>query len=145
MSDRRSIGYAIAVEAQKEGAELLLTSFGRMMSITQMTAKRLNPVPEILEMDVQKPDDVKAAVEEVGKRWDRVDGIVHSVAFAPQDALGGNFLNTPWESVATALQLSARSFNELAPGFLPFMRDHGGSLVPLHFDNPTAAWPAYDW
>src|SRR5205807_1708822 len=114
MSDRRSIGYAIAVEAQKEGAELLLTSFGRMMSITQMTAKKLNPVPEILEMDVQKPQDIKAAVEEVSKRWDRLDGIVHSVAFAPQDALGGNFLTAPWESVATALQVSAFSFKEIA-------------------------------
>jgi enoyl-[acyl-carrier protein] reductase I len=102
MSDRRSIGYAIAVEAQRQGAELLLTSFGRMMSITQMTAKKLNPVPQILEMDVTKPSDIKAAAEETAKRWDRVDGLVHSVAFAPADALGGNFLNTPWESVATA-------------------------------------------
>ena len=145
MSDRRSIGYAIATEVQKEGGELILTSFGRMMSITQMTAKRLNPVPEILEMDVQKPEDIKAAVETVGKRWDRLDGIVHSVAFAPQDALGGNFLNTPWESVATALQVSAFSFKELAAGFLPLMREHGGSLVTLDFDNSTQAWPKYDW
>lgn len=145
MSDRRSIGYAIAQEAQREGAEILLTSFGRMMSITQMTAKKLSPVPDILEMDVQKPSDIKAAVEEVGKRWDRVDGIVHSVAFAPQDALGGNFLNTPWESVATALQVSAFSFKELAAGFLPLMREHGGSLVTLDFDNSTQAWPKYDW
>jgi meromycolic acid enoyl-[acyl-carrier-protein] reductase len=145
MSDRRSIGYAIAVEAQKEGAELLLTSFGRMMSITQMTAKKLNPIPEILEMDVQKPDDIKAAFEEVSKRWDRLDGIVHSVAFAPQDALGGNFLTAPWESVATALQVSAFSFKEIAAGFLPLMKEHGGSLVTLDFDNSTQAWPKYDW
>ena len=145
MSDRRSIGYAIAVEAQKEGAELLHTSFGRMMSITQMTAKKLNPVPEILEMDVQKPQDIKAAVEEVSKRWDRLDGIVHSVAFAPQDALGGNFLTAPWESVATALQVSAFSFKEIAAGFLPLMKEHGGSLVTLDFDNSTQAWPKYDW
>jgi enoyl-[acyl-carrier protein] reductase I len=145
MSDRRSIGYAIAVEAQKEGAELLLTSFGRMMSITQMTAKKLNPIPDILEMDVQKPDDIKAAVEEVSKRWDRLDGIVHSVAFAPQDALGGNFLTAPWESVAIALQVSAFSFKEIAAGFLPLMKEHGGSLVTLDFDNSTQAWPKYDW
>ncbi len=145
MSDRRSIGYAIAVEAQKEGAELLLTSFGRMMSITQMTAKKLNPAPDILEMDVTKPDDIAAAVKETEKRWDRLDGVVHSVAFAPADALGGQFLNTPWESVATALQVSAFSFKELAVGFLPLMRQHGGSLVTLDFDNSTQAWPKYDW
>ena len=145
MSDRRSIGYAIAVEAQKEGAELLLTSFGRMMTITQMTAKKLNPIPDILEMDVQKPDDIKAAVEEVSKRWDRLDGIVHSVAFAPQDALGGNFLTAPWESVATAMHVSVFSFKELAVAFLPLMKEHGGSLVTLDFDNSTQAWPKYDW
>src|SRR2546428_2909784 len=145
MSDRRSIGYAIAMELQKEGAELLLTSFGRMMTITEMTAKKLNPVPDILEMDVQNPSDIKAAVEEVSKRWDRLDGLVHSVAFAPQDALGGNFLNTPWESVATTLQVSAFSFKELAAGFLPLMKEHGGSMITLDFDNSTQAWPKYDW
>src|SRR5216684_4245049 len=118
MSDRRSIGYAIAVEAQKAGAELLLTSFGRMMSITQMTAKKLNPVPDILEMDVSKPDDIAAAVKETRKKW---------------------------ESVATALQVSAFSFKELAAGFLPLMKEHGGSLVTLDFDNSTQAWPKYDW
>ncbi len=145
MSDRRSIGYSIAVEAQREGAEILLTSFGRMTSITQMTAKKLSPVPDVIELDVTKSSDLDSAVEEVGKRWDRVDGVVHSVAFAPQDALGGQFLNTPWESVATALHVSAFSFKELARGFLPLMKEHGGSLVTLDFDNSTNAWPKYDW
>src|SRR5437588_3023697 len=145
MSDRRSIGYSIAQEAQREGAEILLTSFGRMMSITQMTAKKLDPVPEILEMDVTKPDDIAHAVKETEKRWDRLDGLVHSVAFAPADALGGQFLNTPWESVATALQVSAFSFKEMARGFLPLMREHVGYMVTLGFDNSTSAWPKYDW
>src|ERR1700704_6977927 len=144
MSDRRSIGYSIAVEAQKEGAEILLTSFGRMMSITQMTAKKLNPVPEILEMDVSKPTDIAAAVEETGKRWDRVDGLVHSVAYAPADALGGKFLTTPWESVATALQVSAFSFKELAAGFLPLMREHAGCLAIFILANSTRAGPKYN-
>src|SRR5204862_3520457 len=145
MSDRRSIGYSIAQEAQREGAEILLTSFGRMMSITQMTAKKLDPVPDILEMDVTKPSDIAEAVKETEKRLERVDGLVHSVAFAPADALGGQFRNTPWESVATALQLSAFSFKELAAGFLPLMKEHGGSMITLDFDNSTQAWPKYDW
>src|SRR2546430_6379471 len=127
MSDRRSIGFSIAQEAQREGAEILLTSFGRMMSITQMTARKLDPVPDILEMDVTKASDIDAAVQETGKRWDRLDGLVHSVAFAPADALGGQFLNTPWESVAMAFQVSALSFKEMARGFLPLMKEHGGS------------------
>src|SRR5262245_43227212 len=123
MSDRRSIGFSIAQECQREGAEVLLTSFGRMMSITQMTAKKLDTVPEILEMDVTKPSDIAEAVRETSKRWDRLDGMVHSVAFAPADALGGQFLQTPWESVATALQVSAFSFKEMARGFLPLMKE----------------------
>src|SRR5438045_8011797 len=123
MSDRRSIGFSIAQEAQRQGAELLLTSFGRMMSITQMTAKKLDPVPDILEMDVSKPSDIAEAVKETSKRWDRLDGMVHSVAFAPADALGGQFLNTPWESVATALHISAFSFTAMARGSLPMITD----------------------
>jgi enoyl-[acyl-carrier protein] reductase I len=145
MSDRRSIGYSIAQEAQRQGAEIVLTSFGRMMSITQMTAKKLNPVPEILEMDVQKPSDIESAYRQVAERWDRLDGLVHSVAFAPQDALGGQFMNTKWESVATAFHVSAFSFKELARGFLPLMQEHGGSMVTIDFDNSTSAWPKYDW
>src|SRR2546428_9587758 len=145
MTDRGVIGYAIGVGAQKAGAELLLTSFGRMMSITQMTAKKLNPVPDILEMDVTKPDDIAAAAKETSKRWDRLDGLVHSVAYAPPDALGGQFLNTKSESVATALQVSAFAFQRLAVGLLALMREHGGPLVTLDFDNSTQAWPKYDW
>ena len=76
MSDRRSIGFSIAQEAQREGAEILLTSFGRMMSITQMTAKKLDPLPDILEMDVSNPSDIADAVKETTKRWDRLDGLV---------------------------------------------------------------------
>ena len=145
MSDRRSIGYSIAVEAQREGAELILTSFGRMMTITQMTAKKLDPIPEIFEMDVQKPADIAAAAKAIGERWNRLDGLVHSVAYAPPDALGGNFLHTPWESVATAMHVSVFSFKELAAGFLPLMKEHGGSMITLDFDNSTQAWPKYDW
>jgi enoyl-[acyl-carrier protein] reductase I len=145
MSDRRSIGFAIAQEAQRQGAEILLTSFGRMMSITQMTAKKLNPVPDILELDVQKPSDIESAYRQVAEKWDRLDGLVHSVAFAPQDALGGQFMNTKWESVAIAFQVSAFSFKELARGFLPLMQKDGGSMVTIDFDNSTSAWPKYDW
>src|SRR5437764_2351175 len=141
MSDRRSIGYSIAQEAQREGAEILLTSFGRMMSITQMTAKKLDPVPDILEMDVTKASDITKAAEETSKRWDRLDGMVHSVAFAPADALGGQFLNTPWESVATALHVSAVSVAGMPRGCLPLMREHGGSSVDLAADSSPAGRP----
>src|SRR3989454_10317657 len=116
-----------------------------MMSITQMTAKKLDPVPDILEMDVTKASDIDDAAKATGKRWDRLDGMVHSVAFAPADALGGQFLNTPWESVATALQVSAFSFKEMARGFLPLMKEHGGVLVAAALCNLTHRRPETCW
>ena len=142
---RQSIGYAIADQVQKAGAELVLTSFGRVRSITEMTAKRLKPLPDILELDVNKADDIQAVCEELRRRWGRLDGLVHSVAYAPADALGGNFMTAPWASVATALQTSAFSLKELAAGLLPLMREHGGSILTIDFDNSTQAWPKYDW
>src|SRR5207302_6578538 len=101
---RQSIAYAIADVAQQEGAEIVLTSFGRVRNITEMSAKRLKPVPDILELDVNKREDIEAVRETLQQRWGRLDGIVHAIAFAPADALGGNFLQTPWESAMTAFR-----------------------------------------
>lgn len=142
---RASIAFAIADHAQREGAEVVLTSFGRVRTITQMSAKRLKPIPDILELDVNKREDIDAVCEELQGRWGRLDGIVHAIGYAPADALSGNFLNTPWESVATALRTSTFSLKELAVGLLPLMSEKGGSIVTLDFDNSTQAWPAYDW
>src|SRR4030088_660212 len=143
--DRRSIAFAIAEEALKAGAEIVLTSFGRVMNITKMMAKRLPTTPDVLELDATRPEDVAAVCEEVQRRWGRLDGWVHSIAFAPDDALGGKFLSTPWESAATAYRVSAFSLKEIAVGLLPAMTEHGGSIVTLDFDNSVHAWPSYDW
>jgi enoyl-[acyl-carrier protein] reductase I len=143
--DRRSIAYSIAEEAQKAGAEIVLTSFGRVANITKMMAKRLPTTPDVLELDATKPEDADALCQELQRRWGRLDGWVHSIAFAPEDALGGNFLNTPWASAATAYQVSAFSLKEVAVGLLPLMREHGGSIVAMDFDNSVHAWPSYDW
>lgn len=143
--DRKSIAYSIAQEAQRAGAEIVLTSFGRVRRITEMAARRLDPVPDILELDVTKPEDYEGVRADLTRRWGRLDGLVHSVGFAPADALGGNFLNTPWSSVATAFQISAFSLKELAAAMLPLMRESGGSIITLDFDNSTQAWPTYDW
>jgi len=143
--DRKSIAYSVAEEAQKAGAEIVLTSFGRVASITKMMAKRLPTEPELLELDATRPDDAARVCDELGQRWGRLDGWVHSIAFAPADALGGNFLGTPWESAASAYQISAFSLKTIAVGLLPLMKEHGGSVVALDFDNSTMAWPSYDW
>ncbi|HEY4026027.1 MAG TPA: enoyl-ACP reductase FabI [Candidatus Dormibacteraeota bacterium] len=143
--DRRSIAFSIAEEAQKAGAEIVLTSFGRVASITKMMAKRLPSTPDVLELDATKPEDAAAVCEELLRRWGRLDGWVHSIAFAPDDALGGNFMRTPWASAATAYQVSAFSLKEIAAGLLPAMREQGGSIVAMDFDNSVHAWPSYDW
>ncbi len=139
----QSIAFAIAELAQKQGAEILLTGFGRGMSLTERSARRLEPVPNILELDVTNPAHFPALTAAIKQRWDRLDGVLHGIAFAPEDALGGNFLNTPWESVQTAFRVSTFSLKELAVACLPLMT-HGGAVVTLDFDN-RVAWPIYDW
>lgn len=140
----QSIAFAVAELCQQQGAEIVLTGFGRGKSLTERSAKRLDPAPEVLELDVTKPEDFKALTESLQKKWGKLDGVLHGVAFAPEDALGGNFLNTPWESVQTAFRVSAFSLKELAVACRPLMTD-GGSIVTIDFDNRSVAWPIYDW
>jgi enoyl-[acyl-carrier protein] reductase I len=140
----QSIAFAVGSRAQDEGAELLLTGFGRGMSITQRSARRLPQTPDVLEMDVTDPEQVRTVAGEVAERWGRLDGLLHAIAFAPEDALGGRFLETPWESAATALHASAYSLKELVVAHRGPLREARGSVVSLDFDA-SVAWPAYDW
>jgi len=141
---RESIAYSVAQAAQEQGAEIVLTSFGRAMGLTEKSAKRLPQPVDILEMDANDPDHIQAVADDLAKRWGRLDGFLHAIAFAPQDALGGNFLNTPWESVQAAFQTSAYSLKAIAVGVLPLMQELGGGIVGLDFDA-AVAWPLYDW
>jgi meromycolic acid enoyl-[acyl-carrier-protein] reductase len=141
--DRRSIAYSAARLAQEQGAEIVLSGFGRARSLTERTARRLDPEPPILELDVNKPEDIEAVADDLGERWGELDGIVHAIAFAPEDALGGNFLAAQWPSVATALQTSAYSLKALSVGLVDLLKP-GASVVGLDFDA-RIAWPAYDW
>jgi meromycolic acid enoyl-[acyl-carrier-protein] reductase len=140
----KSIAFAIAEACQAQGAEVLLTSFGRAMSLTERSAKRLAPTPEVLEMDVTDVEQVRAVAVTVRERWGSVDGVVHAIGFAPEDCLGGNFLETPWASVAIAMHVSSFSLKTLAVEFVPLMPSTGGAVVALTFDA-TLAWPLYDW
>ena len=139
----QSIAFAAARSVQEQGAEIVLTNFGRTVSLTEKTAKRLPRRPDVLELDVNEPAHIASVRDELASRWGRLDGFLHAIAFAPQDALGGNFLNTEWESVATAVRTSTFSLKELAIGMLPLMGE-GGSIVSLDFDA-RVAWPIYDW
>jgi meromycolic acid enoyl-[acyl-carrier-protein] reductase len=140
-----SIAFAVARVAQEAGAEILLTGFGRGRRLTERVARKLPTTPDVVELDVNKAEDLEAVAAEVMRRWGRLDGCLHAIGFAPQDALGGNFLNTPWESVATAFQTSAYSLKALAVGMLEPMKAAGSaSVVSLDFDG-RYAWPIYDW
>jgi enoyl ACP reductase len=141
-----SIAYTIAERARAEGADLVLTSFGRARRITERTAQRLpGETPPVLELDVNDPAHLEAVAAELGDRWGALDGIVHAIAFAPEDALGGRFLDTPPESAEVAFRTSAYSFKALAAGLLPLLEaGERAALVGLDFDG-SVAWPAYDW
>jgi meromycolic acid enoyl-[acyl-carrier-protein] reductase len=140
-----SIAFSIARVAQEAGAEVLLTGVGRGMSLTQRVAKKLPTTPDVLELDVNNPEHIEAVSADLMKRWGKVDGVVHAIGFMPSDGLGGNFLNTPWESVAFGFQTSAFSLKALAVGLLEPMKAAGAaSVVTLTFDG-RFAWPIYDW
>ena len=140
-----SIAFSVAKVAQEAGADVLLTGVGRGMSLTQRVAKRLPTTPDVLEMDVNSPEQIEAVAAEVTRRWGKLDGAVHAIGYMPQDGLGGNFLNTPWESVAFGFQTSAFSLKALSVGLLEPMKAAGrASVVTLTFDG-RFAWPIYDW
>lgn len=137
-----SIAFHVARIAQQEGASVVLTGFGRL-SLVQRIARRLPDPPPVVELDVTDEGHLSSLAERVAEHADGLDGVVHSIGFAPQSALGGNFLRTPWPDVAAALQVSTYSLKALAMAALPLM-GAGGSILGLDFDA-SLAWPAYDW
>lgn len=142
LSDQ-SIAFHVARLAQEQGANVILTSFGRAKSMTERAAKRLpNPVV-VLELDVSNQDDLDTLEKRVSEHVKHLDGVLHSIGFAPQTALGGNFLHTSWEDVATAMQISAYSLKSLTMAVKPLLTS-GSSIVGLDFDA-ARAWPVYDW
>jgi meromycolic acid enoyl-[acyl-carrier-protein] reductase len=138
-----SIAYHAAEQAQREGAEVLLTSFGRVRRMTERAAQRLPSPVDVLELDVNKPDDLAALTDSLRSRWGSVDGALHAIAFAPQDSLGGQFMSAPAESAKQAFETSAFSLKALAASLQPLMSP-GGSIVGMDFDA-SVAWPIYDW
>jgi meromycolic acid enoyl-[acyl-carrier-protein] reductase len=138
-----SIAFAAARVAQEQGAQVVLTGFGRM-SLVERVARKLPRRAPLVELDVTNDDHLASLADAVREHADGLDGVVHSIGFAPQSCLGGGFLDAPWSDVATALQVSTYSLKSLAVATAPLFGESGGSLVGLTFDA-TVAWPAYDW
>jgi meromycolic acid enoyl-[acyl-carrier-protein] reductase len=144
--DRHSIAFVTAARAQELGAEVLLTGFGRTKRMTERAARQLPQAVDVLELDVNSAEDIEHLRSELDTRWGALDGLLHAIAFAPPDALGGNFLDTPLESAVTAYQTSAFSLKALVAGLLPLLdaAPDGAGVVGLDFDA-SIAWPSYDW
>ncbi|HEX9888374.1 MAG TPA: enoyl-ACP reductase FabI [Nitriliruptorales bacterium] len=143
--DTRSIAFHVARLAQEQGAELVLSSFGRIKRITERVAQQLPGPVDVLELDVTNDQDIANVAKDLRERWGRVDGVVHAVAFAPPSCLGGGFVDAPWEDVATAFEVSTYSLARLARGLRDLLTAaEGSAIVGLDFDA-TIAWPGYDW
>jgi len=138
-----SIAFTIARLAQQEGAQIVLTGFGRM-SLVERVARKLPDPPPVIELDVANTEHLDTLADRVREHVDGLDGVLHAIGFAPASCLGGGFLDAPWEDVATAVQVSAFSLKSLAVATLPLFGEAGGSIVGLDFDA-RIAWPAYDW
>jgi enoyl-[acyl-carrier protein] reductase I len=136
-----SIAFDVARLAQEEGADVVLSSYGRVLRLTERISGRLPKPAPVIELDVTSPDDLAALPSRVNEHLAGLDGVVHAIGFAPEAAF--DFLNTGWDDVATALHVSAYSLKALTVGALPLMPD-GGSVVGLDFDA-SVAWPLYDW
>lgn len=138
-----SIAFSVAKLAQEQGARVVLSSYGRVLRITQRIAGRLPERAPVIELDVTSSSDLEELPNRLRDHVDGLDAVLHSIAFAPQDALGGNFLNATWDDVASAVHVSTYSFASLARAALPLMNP-GSSVVGLDFDA-SVAWPKYDW
>jgi meromycolic acid enoyl-[acyl-carrier-protein] reductase len=144
--NRHSIAWEVARQAQEAGADVVLTGFGRAKRMTERAAAQLPEPADVLELDVNSPGDLAALADELDGRWGRLDGVLHAIAFAPADALGGGFLDTPSDSAEMAFRTSAFSLKALTAALLPLLEraEGGGAVVGLDFDG-AVAWPVYDW
>ncbi len=138
-----SIGFHVARLAQVEGASVVLSSQARTKRLTERISKRLPQPAPVVELDVTSEPDLDALAERLTEHVDGLDGDLHSIGFAPDSALGGNFLNTTWEDVSVALHISAYSLKSLTVACKPMFAERA-SVVGLTFDA-TVAWPTYDW
>lgn len=137
-----SIAFHAAKVAQEQGAQVVLTGFGRL-SLVERIAKRLPEPAPVVELDVQNNEHLETLADRVGEHMDGVDGVLHAIGFAPQSCLGAPFLDAPREDTASAFEVSAYSFKSLAAALRPLLSANA-SIVGMDFDA-RVAWPAYNW
>jgi enoyl-[acyl-carrier protein] reductase I len=139
-----SIAFATAKRVQELGADVLLTALPRDRRRCEEASRELPRMAGVLPLDATRPEDYEALADELRARWGGVDGALHAVAFAPRDALSGDFLAARPDGVNLAFQTSAMSYAHLGRLLHDLAPEHGGSLVGLDFDA-GGAWPVYNW
>ena len=140
-----SLATAVVRTAREQGADVLLTSpLCRGWTVTTRLAPRLGVDAEVLELDVTLPEDLEgleATVRRAG--WDRVDGVVHAVAYLPEADRSGGLSSLPWPVVGQTLQTAAWSLAAVTAAVRPLLV-RGSSVLGLTFDS-SRAWPGHDW
>ncbi|MGE5409232.1 MAG: enoyl-ACP reductase FabI [Syntrophothermus sp.] len=139
-----SIAFAVAARAQELGAEVMLSAMPRDLERAGEAARALPRAAEVIALDATREEDFAAAEACVRDRWGGLDGALHAIAFAPRDALAGDFLAADPATVELAFRTSAVSYASLARLLAALAPDDGGSLVGLDFDA-SRAWPVYNW
>jgi enoyl ACP reductase len=138
-----SIAFSAARIAQEQGATVVLSNFGRALSLCQRIAKRLPQEAPVVELDVTNTEHLATLADRLREHVDGLDGVVHSIGFAPQEAMGDGFPEVSWEHAATAFQVSSWSLASLTHACRPLFGEKA-SVVGLTFDA-TVAWPVYGW
>ncbi|MFZ2175716.1 MAG: NADH-dependent enoyl-ACP reductase InhA [Rhodococcus sp. (in: high G+C Gram-positive bacteria)] len=139
-----SIAFHVAKVAQEQGAKVIITGFDRLRLIDRIAQRLPQPVPPAIELNVQDPAHLETLADRVRELApEGIDGVVHSIAFAPRSCLGSPFFDAPWSDVAVSLEVSAYSYAALAKALLPVLNDNA-SIVGMDFD-PARAVPFYNW
>jgi len=144
VANKRSIAWAIAQAWHKAGAKLAFTYQGeRLKENVEELAGTFGSDTLLMPCDVSKDEDIARVFSEVGAKFGKLDLLLHSVAFAPKDALEGQFVNTSREAYRVAHDISAYSLVALARGAAPLMTD-GGSIVAMSYYGAEKVVPHYN-
>ena len=143
VANDRSIAWGIARAAHDQGAQLGFTFQGEALE------KRVRPLADslgsdmVLPCDVADDESIETIFEEVQRRWDGLDFLVHAIAYADKDELKGKYLNTSRENFVRSLDISCYSFTAVAQRAVPLMRE-GGSLLTLTYYGAERVMPHYN-
>ena len=132
VANKRSIAWACAEACLNHGARLAFTYQGERLKENVEKLTRDLPDTTVVPCDVTNQQEVDAAFAAVGEKYGKLDFLIHSIAFAPREALEGEFLTTTREAFLTALEISAFSLTQVSLAALPLMKD-GGSIVTMSY------------